>query len=120
MSQRIRSLTLQGKDILVIDLTDCSAAEVTATVRAVPDYVTSHALASVRILTDFTGAVFDDEAVRATKESAVFDKPYVKKSAWIGVDALPPSFREDISSFARREFPVFTTRKEALEWLEKD
>src|SRR5579863_7958193 len=48
-------------------------------VRAVPDYVTAQPRASVLILTDFTGASLDQEALRAMKETAVFDKAYIKK-----------------------------------------
>jgi hypothetical protein len=33
---------------------------------------------SVLVLTDFTGAVFDRDAVRAVKETAVFDKLSLK------------------------------------------
>ena len=54
------------------------------------------------------------------KESAVFDKPYIKKSAWVGAEHLPEAFSEDIRSFSRREFPTFKTREEALTWLTKD
>lgn len=105
---------------MVVDLAHCSANEVAATVRVLPDYVTAQPLASVRILANFTGAVLDEEAMRAMKECAVFDKPYVKKSAWVGVEALPPSFREEVSNFSRREFPIFKNENEALEWLAKD
>jgi hypothetical protein len=45
--------------------------------------VTTQPRGSVLILSDFTGASFDEEAIRAMKESAVFDKPYIKKSAWV-------------------------------------
>lgn len=40
LTQRIRSVVFQEKDILVVDCTDCSAAELAATIRALPDYVT--------------------------------------------------------------------------------
>jgi hypothetical protein len=43
-------------------------------VRAVPDYVTAQPLGSVLLLVDFTGASFDQEALRAMKECAAFDK----------------------------------------------
>jgi len=51
------------------------------------------------------------------KETAVFDKPFVKKSALIGTETLPQEFYEQMKSFARRELPIFKTREEALEWL---
>jgi hypothetical protein len=74
----------------------------------VPDYVTIQPRGSVLILTDFAGASFDQ---------AVFDKPFVKKSALIGTKTLPKEFYEQMKIFARRELPIFATREEALAWL---
>jgi len=47
----------------------------------------------------------------------VLDRPYVKKSAWIGTENLPRVFYENFKSFSQRELPLFKTREEALEWL---
>jgi len=113
-------MTHEGKRILEVDLTRCSAAELERTVRNVPDHVMKEPLASVCMLVDFTGAAFDAEALRTMKETAIFDKPYIKKTAWIGVGSLPASHRDAVSDYSRREFPVFTSRAEALEWLAKD
>jgi hypothetical protein len=50
------------------------ADEVEEIVRRVHDYVTIQPLGSVLALTDSTGASFDRDAIRAIKETAVFDK----------------------------------------------
>lgn len=75
---------------------------------------------SVLVLTDFTGAAFDRDAIRAVKETAVFDKPFVKKSALVGMESLPSSFYEELQSFSRREMTIFSTRDAALAWLVRD
>jgi viroplasmin and RNaseH domain-containing protein len=54
------------------------------------------------------------------KETAVFDKPYVERSAWTGRENVPYVFSENLSGFSRREFPTFKTREEALAWLARD
>jgi hypothetical protein len=54
------------------------------------------------------------------KETAVFDKPYVRKSAFVGVESFPEQFHEKLKSFSRREFPAFGTREEALDWLPRN
>jgi hypothetical protein len=118
--ERIRFITHQGKQILVIDLAHCRPAEVEKTLRTAPDYVTAQPLRSVLLLADFTEASFNEEALRVMKETATFDKPYIKKTAWIGTQSLPDSFQKDVSDFSKREFPVFRTQTEALEWLTKD
>ena len=45
------------------------------------------------------------------------DRPYVKRSAWIGGDSVPHVLYENIKSFSQREFPTFKTREEAMDWL---
>jgi hypothetical protein len=54
------------------------------------------------------------------QQTAVFNKGYVKKSAWIGTNHLGPSFLDKVTSFSRREFPVFRSRIQALDWLTED
>ena len=120
MSDRIRFIPHDGKQILLIDFSNCSAGEVAEICREVPELLTTHPLGSVLILSDFTGASCDAEAIRVLQETAVFDKPFVKKSAFVGTGSFPQEFSENLSSFARRAFPDFKTRDEALAWLAKD
>jgi hypothetical protein len=115
--ERIRFITHGGKQILEVDMARCSAAEVEKVARALPDIVTKEPMASVRMLVDFTGATFDEEALRTMRETAIFDKPYILKTAWIGTDSLPQGHIEDVSKYSRREFPLFSKRDGALDWL---
>lgn len=120
LTDHIQFINYQSKQILLLDLSNCSAASVGKIFQAVPEFVTTRRRDSVLVLSDFTGASFDPEAIRAIKEAAVFDKPYVKKSAWMGAGDLPRALATEVSSFSRRKFLVFETRKEALAWLAKD
>ena len=114
---RIRFIDHGGKRILLVDLSECNAPEAEETVRRVPDIVSAEPRGSVLILTDFKGSSFDAAAQRAIKETAVFDKPFVKKSALVGTLSLPREFHDDIEKFSRRDFAIFGTREEALRWL---
>jgi hypothetical protein len=120
VNDRIRFITYQRKQILLVDLASCSASQVEKIIRALPDLVTTLRRSSVLILSDFTGASFDEEAVRAMEQAAVFDKPYIKKTAWVGAASLPEAFANRVKSFSNREFPVFKTHSEAMDWLVKD
>ena len=120
MHERIRFVTHNGKQILLTDFSNCSAIEVEKIARAIPEYVTVQPRGSVLLLTDFSGTSFDGEAMRAIKESAVFDKPYIKKSAWLGAESLPKDFEQNLKAFSRREFPTFKSRDGALTWLIED
>ena len=117
---RIRFVEHRGKRILLVDISHCSATEVEKMARLVPSYVTSEQEGSVLLLADFTGAEFNRIAIDRLKESAVFDRPHLKRSAWVGIEKLPKIFFEHIKSFSRRELPTFTTREEAMDWLVKD
>ena len=117
VDERIRFFEHEGHRILLVDLSNCTAREVEEITRRVPDYVTTQPLGSTLILTDFGGASFDRDSLIAMKEAAVFDKPYVKKSALVGTESLPREFYESMKSFSRRELPIFDSREEALKWL---
>ena len=120
MDNRIRFITHQGKQILLVDVSHCSAAELLKISRIVPTHVMPQPRGSVLLLADFTGTEFDREAVTALKESTVFDRPHLKKSAWVGTENLPRVFYEHIRNFSQRELPTFQTREEAMNWLVKD
>ena len=120
MYQRIRFIDHRAKKILLVDFSNCPANEVEEIARSVPDYITVQPRGSVLVLTDFSGAAFDRDALRAMKETAVFDKPFVKKSALIGTEDLPASFYDELKSYSRRELLTFKTREEALDWLASD
>jgi hypothetical protein len=120
MLERIRSLREQGKQVLLVDLSNCPPSEVEHIARTLPDYVTTRPRGSVLLLVDFTGASFDREAIRAMKESSVFDKPYIKKSAWVGTAHLPIELHAEITNFSRRKIPIFSSTTQAVSWLVSD
>lgn len=120
MEDRIGFIEHEGKKILLCDLSNCSAAEVKRLSELVPKFVTTHPKGSLLLLADFTGAEFDRNAFAAMKEGAVFDRPHIKKSAWVGTDNLPKVFYENLKAFSRRDLPIFSSREEALEWLVKE
>lgn len=120
MEERIRFVEHRGKRILLADLSHCTPREVEKLALLVPSYVTSEPRSSVLLLADFTGAEFDRIAIERLKESAVFDRPHVKRSAWVGIEKLPPVFLEHIKNFSQRDLPTFKTREEAMDWLVAD
>src|ERR1700722_7683739 len=120
MEDRIRFVEHRGKQILLADMSHCLPREVEKIALLVPSYVTSEPRESVLLLADFTGAEFDRIAIERLKESAGFDRPHVKRSAWVGIDKLPHIFFEHIKNFSQRDLPAFKTREEAMEWLITD
>jgi len=105
---------------VLVDASNCSAAEVKKIAEMVPKFVGKYPKGSVLLLADFTGAHFDRETLTALKESTVFDRPHLEKSAWVGTESLPKVFYENIKSFSQRELPTFKTLEEAMDYLVKE
>jgi len=118
--ERIGFMCHDGKQILLIDFTNCCAEEVMKIAGEVQRIVTAQPRKSVLTLSDFTGAQFSRDVVTRIKEVAVFDKPYVKRAAMVGADGLPEVFYEALKIFSRREFPRFKTREQAMDWLVRE
>jgi hypothetical protein len=118
--ERLRFVKHKGQAIFIIDFSHCSAKELVLLLDQVRADVARHAPGSVLTLADFTGAQIDKNVATRMKEVLALDRPYVKKSAWVGTESLPHVFYENFKSFSQREFPVFQTREEAMEWLVGD
>lgn len=117
MEERIRFITHKGQAILLIDISNCTAEQVAAAAELVPSFVATQPRGSVLLLADFTGSKFDRTAVATLKKATVFDRPHIKRSAWVGTESLPKVFYENLKSFSQRSLPTFKTREEALDWL---
>jgi SpoIIAA-like len=120
MKDRIRFITHQGKRIMFIDCSHCTAEELEKLSQLVPKYVSAEPKGSLLLLADFTGAKFDRDAIERMKQNTVYDRPYLKRSAWFGTDTLPHVFYEHLKNFSQRDLPTFETKDEAFDWLVKD
>ncbi len=120
MEDRLRFIEHGGKRILLLDFTHCKKKEMLLLMNDIRGTVAEQSKDSLLALADFTEAEVDKEVATRIKEVLVFDRPYVKRSAWVGTESLPRVFYENFKAFSRRDFPTFTTREEALEWLARD
>ncbi|HZD33052.1 MAG TPA: hypothetical protein VE779_15490 [Candidatus Angelobacter sp.] len=117
---RISYVTHRNQRVLVADCSECSPAELAAVIDEVPRHVTKEPLGSVLLLADYSRSVFNKETVEHLKIAAVFDKPHLKKAAWVLTENLPHALYESVRTFSGRELPTFATRHEALEYLTGD
>src|SRR5436190_21916922 len=92
---RIRFFTHKGKEILLVDLSNCTPAEVEQISWMVPDYVTTKAPKSVLLLADFAGASLDQNAAWTIKRSAAFAKPHMNNIAWCGGGKFPEQLQNE-------------------------
>jgi hypothetical protein len=115
--ERLRFIKHKGHPIYLVDLSHCQAKEILFLLEQVRLVVARQAPGSLLTLADFTGAEPDRNVVTRMKEVLTLDRPYVKRSAWVGSESLPHIFQEHIKSFSQRDFPAFKTREEAMDWL---
>ncbi len=114
---RIRYITHRGQRILLVDHSGCTAAQLAATCDLVPIYVTAEPENSVLLLADFSNAQIDRDALEHLKIAAVFDRPHLKRSAWVITSSFPKAFYENVRAFSVRELRIFQTREQALSYL---
>jgi len=117
---RILFLTFRNHQVLLADCSDCTPEELAAVIDDVPRHVTKEPLGSVLLLADFSHSIFTKETVEHLKLAAVFDRPHLKKSAWVLTQNLDKTLYDSVRTFSGREIPTFETREEALVYLVDD
>jgi hypothetical protein len=120
VNKRLRFIKHKGQAIFLLDFSHCHGKDMMVLLDQVRADVARHAPGSVLTLADFSGAKIDKAVATKIKEVLVLDRPYVKKSAWVGTDSLPHVFYENFKNFSQRDFPTFETREEAIEWLVRE
>ncbi len=120
MEDRIRFISHKGKKILLVDASNLSAEELVQLSPLALSRITAEPRGSVLLLADFSGSKVDKKSLEALKPALVLDRPYLKRSAWVGTENLPKVFYEHLKSFSQRELPLFKTREEAMDWLVED
>lgn len=117
VDERLQFVKHKGQMIYVIDFSHCSSKEMMVLLDLVRADISRHAPGSVLTLADFTGAHFDKNVAMHMKELLTLDRPYVRRSAWVGTESVPHVYYENFKTFSQRDFPTFKTREEAMDWL---
>jgi hypothetical protein len=117
MEDRIRFIKHRGKQILLLDFSHSDADEMLALLERVRVTVAEHARGSIVTLSDMTGSDVNHAVAMKIKEVLTLDRPFVKKTAWVGTKGIPHAFMDNFQSFSQREIVTFKTREEAMDWL---
>ena len=114
---RLRFVKHNGQAIFLIDFSHCKEKEILLLLEQVRAIISRHAKGTMLTLGDFTDAEVDRKVATRLKEVLTLDRPYVKRSAFVGVESMPHVFYENAKSFSQRDIPAFKTREEAMDWL---
>jgi hypothetical protein len=117
MDDRIHFVEHKGKPILICDYSHTSAQQMQLLLEHVRITVAQHARESLLTLGDFTGAEVDRTVATKIKEVLTLDRPFVKKTGWVGTENIPHALLESFHTFSQREIVTFKTREEAMDWL---
>jgi hypothetical protein len=120
MEDRIRFIEHKGRQILLADFSHANAQEMQLLLEYLRITVARHPREGVVTLGDYTGATVDHAVATRIKEVLTLDRPFVKKTAWVGTESIPHAFMENFQSFSQRTIATFKTREEAMEWLVKE
>lgn len=120
MDERIRFIKHRGHAILLIDFSGLTGEQFLPLLDQIQHKIAPLPPNSALTLADFTGAHIDKAVAMRIKEVLVFDRPHVKRSAWVGTESLPKVFYENFKSFSQRNFPTFPDREKAMDWLTAD
>jgi hypothetical protein len=114
---RVRFLTHQGKQILLVDYSGCTRQTLLDILEERERIVLAQPKGSVLMLVDATGAQFSKDVVEEVKVVAVRERDRVKRAALVGAEGVPKVFVDAVSHFAARDYHAFPTRETALDWL---
>jgi len=117
MDDRIHFIEHKGAQILLLDFSHATAQQMQLLLEHVRITVAQHARESLVTLGDFTEATVDHAVATKIKEVLTLDRPFVRKTAWVGTESIPHAFLENFHSFSQREIVTFKTREEAMDWL---
>ncbi len=117
MDDRIHFIKHKGKQILFCDFTNATAHQMLLLVEHIRVVVARHTSELMVTLGDFTGAEVDRTVATKIKEVLTLDRPFVKKTAWVGTEHIPHAVMEGFHTFSQRTIATFKTREEAMDWL---
>lgn len=120
MDERIRFIEHRGKQILLVDFSSADAREMLLLLEELRVTAARYPRESLITLADYTGATVDHAVATKIKEVLTLDRPFVKKTGWVGTEGIPHAFMENFHSFSQREIATFKTREDAMEWLVKE
>ena len=75
---------------------------------------------SVLILSDFTNTEISGDLMSVLNQASKSTKPYVKKTAVLGVTGIKRTFGDLLSRITGQPLVYFSNESEALDWLATD
>jgi hypothetical protein len=117
VSARVKFFSYMAQEILLVDFSRANVQMMKAVAEECRRVVAARPYSSVRTLVDVEGATFDKEVIQVVGDLAKQNRPYVVRSAVLGVTGLRQIAFNAVATLAQREMRLFNVREEALGWL---
>ena len=115
--KRLRLLTHKGKEIIFLDFSNCHVDEVFKVIELAEKIIRVQQHNTVLTLSDVTDTRYNRDVIRALKEFANENKPFVRAGAVIGIDGLKKVVYDAVMKFSGRNLPAFDDVEKAKDWL---
>jgi hypothetical protein len=116
-TERVKFIQHQDKDILLLDFSNSKTEEVLKLIDAAKQIINSKAELQLLTLTDVTNTLFCKEVGEEMKYFTLYNSPFLKASAVVGISGLKKIILGAIKAFSPGNFEAFDDREEAKSWL---
>ena len=118
--ERVKFIPYKNKQILLIDFSDCSPEQALQVISQAKALIGKQPKASLLVLTNVKNGHFNPTVSQAMKGFTLHNKPFVKKSAVIGLSGIQRIIYAAVVKFSGRKLPLFEDEIRAKEWLIKE
>jgi len=115
--KRVYFIEYENKQILYIDFSNCTIEEVFGVIKEVKEVITSQPAKSVLTLSNVTGARYDERVIAGLKDLMIYNDPYVRKGAVVGMQQVERKAYDEIMYASKRLLLAFNNVDAAKDWL---
>ena len=109
--------TYKGKRILFARYDHLALDEYRAEIEAVEEVVLQQPKNSVLLVVDTTGIIISPEALKLAKNTALHCRPYIRKTAILGMTGARKAILEIVVKFSGNPVAAFETVERAKDYL---
>jgi len=115
--KRVYFIEYENKQILYIDFSNCIIEEVFGVIEEVKEAISPQPAKSVLTLTNVAGAHYDQRVIAGLKDLMIYNDPYVRKGAVVGMQQVERKAYDEIMYASKRLLLAFNNVDAAKAWL---
>jgi hypothetical protein len=115
--ERVNKFKYQGKEIILIDLSNTRPEETLSVLPIAEKLITACAQKSALVLTDVTNSTYNKEVAEGIKGFVRTNTPHIKASAVVGAEGVRGILLSTVIYLTRREIKKCHDRPSAMDWL---